>query len=66
MIASWGDYFHQVSWGLIKDCEFFTNGQFLSVSGFFLLRPYKYKLGAMLYKSNFMVKFYGTCLFLKK
>ena len=23
-----------------KDCGFFTNGQFLSVSGFFLLRPY--------------------------
>ena len=35
MITSWEDFFHQVSWGLDKKCGFFTNGQFLSVSGFF-------------------------------
>ena len=40
MIASWGNYFHQVSWGLDKNFWFFINGQFLSVFGFFLLRPY--------------------------
>ena len=40
MIASWGDYFHWVSWGSDKNCGFFTNGQFLSVYVFFLLRPY--------------------------
>ena len=35
MIAPWDDYFHQVSWGLDKNCGFSTNGQFLRVSGFF-------------------------------
>ena len=30
-----GNHFHQVSWGLDKTCGFFTNGQVLSVSGFF-------------------------------
>ena len=35
MIIPWGDYFHQVSWGLNKKCGFFTNGQFLSLCQFF-------------------------------
>ena len=35
IITLWGNHFHQVSWGLDKNCGFFTNGQFLSVSGFF-------------------------------
>ena len=35
MISSWGDHFHQVSWGLDKNCRFFINGQFLKVSRFF-------------------------------
>ena len=38
MITSWANHFHQVSWGLDKNCRFFTYGQFLIVSGFFLLR----------------------------
>ena len=37
---SWVNHFHQVSWGLDKNCGFFTNGQSMGVSGFFLLRPY--------------------------
>ena len=40
MIVSWGDYFHQVSLGLDKNCWFFTTGQFLNVCCFFLLRLY--------------------------
>ena len=40
IITSWGNYFHQVLWGLKKNCGFFTIGQCLSVSGFVLLRPY--------------------------
>ena len=40
MVNSWANYFHQVSWGLDKNCGFFTNGKFFSVS-VFLLRPYK-------------------------
>ena len=28
MITSWVEYFHQVSWGLEKNCGFFTYGQF--------------------------------------
>ena len=36
MIISWGNHFHQVSLGLDKHCGFFTNGQYLSVSGFFI------------------------------
>ena len=35
MISSWGNHFHQVSWGLDKNCRFFTNGQVLNVSCFF-------------------------------
>ena len=35
LIASWGEYFHQFSWGLDKKCGFLTNGQFLNVSPFF-------------------------------
>ena len=34
MIASWGNYFHQVSWGLDKKCGFFSNGQFFNVGPF--------------------------------
>ena len=26
MMASWGNYFHKVSWGLDKNCGFLTNG----------------------------------------
>ena len=40
MITSWGNHFHQVSWGWDKNCGFFIIGQFLCVCGFFLLRPY--------------------------
>ena len=35
MITSWANHFHQVSWGLDKNCRFFINGQFLKVSRFF-------------------------------
>ena len=35
MITSWGNNFHQVSWGLEKSCGFFINGQFLKVCHFF-------------------------------
>ena len=35
MINSWVDHFHQVSWGLDKNCRFFINGQFLKVTCFF-------------------------------
>ena len=35
MISSRGNHFHQVSWGLDKNCRFFTNGQVLNVSCFF-------------------------------
>ena len=35
MISSSVNHFHQVSWGLNKNCRFFNIGQFLSVSGFF-------------------------------
>ena len=34
MNASLVNHFHQVSWGLNKNCGFFTNSQFLSVSDF--------------------------------
>ena len=40
MIASGGNHFYQVSWGLDQNCGFFTDGQFLSVSSFFLLKTY--------------------------
>ena len=40
IITSRGNYCHQVSLGSDKNCGFFTNGQFLSVSVFFLLSPY--------------------------
>ena len=36
VIASWVDYFHQVSWGLNKNCGFFINGQLFNVCDFFL------------------------------
>ena len=35
IITTWGNHFHQVSWGLDKKCRFFTNGQFLNVGPFF-------------------------------
>ena len=34
MIASWVNHVHQVSWGLDKNCRFFTDGQLLNVSCF--------------------------------
>ena len=34
-IASWGNHFHQVSWGYNQKCVFFTNGQFFEQSNFF-------------------------------
>ena len=34
MIGPWGEYFHQVSWGLDQNCRLFTDGQFLSMSVF--------------------------------
>ena len=40
IINSCGEYFHQVSWGLDKNCRFFINGQFLKVSRFFCSRLY--------------------------
>ena len=36
MTSLWDTYFHQVSWGLDKNCGFFINGQFLNVSPFFV------------------------------
>ena len=39
MIASWANHFHQVTLGYDKNCWFFTNGQFLNMSCFSLLRP---------------------------
>ena len=35
IFISWGIHFHQVSWGLEKNCGFFTNGYFLNVCCFF-------------------------------
>ena len=35
MLASWGNHFHQVSYGLDKDYVFFINGQFLNKSCLF-------------------------------
>ena len=40
MINSWGNNFHQVSWGLDKNCGLFINGEFLNMCSFFLLRLY--------------------------
>ena len=40
MIASLANHFHQVLLGLDKNYWFCTNGQFLNVSWYFLLRPY--------------------------
>ena len=38
LITYWGNHLHKVSWRLDKNCGFFSNDQFLSVSGIFLLR----------------------------
>ena len=32
VIATWGNYFHRVSWGLDKNCGFSTNDEFLVFS----------------------------------
>ena len=39
---SWGNYFHQVSWGEDKKVDFLINGQFLNVSHFFTQTLYGY------------------------
>ena len=38
MIITWGNHFYQVSEGLNENCGLFTNGQFLYLCHFFLLR----------------------------
>ena len=37
----WANHFHQVSWGLDKNSWFFTIGQYLNLTCFFLLRHYR-------------------------
>ena len=41
IITSWADFFYQISWGKDENCRFFTDGQFLNVSRFLLLRLYQ-------------------------
>ena len=56
IITPWDNHFHKVSWGLDKNWGFFSNGQFLSVSGFFftqtLVTVCKRKLVAVYYSRH--------------
>ena len=44
MITTWGDDFHQVSWGEDKKYGFFTNGQILNVSHFLFDSDFRFNL----------------------